>query len=203
MLLGSLEYKYAPLVLDVSSTDSTDKLAASAKWIVVLGGGTSSDPRLPINSQLSSGSLVRLVEAIRIHRILPRTIIIFAGGAVFDKIADSEVMAKLAQDMGVHQKDVVLLSDSKDTKDQARRVKLIIGSDEHILVTSASHMPRSMALFRKLGLRPIPAPTDHGVKKRKDTSPGIFFPGASGLIKAERAIHEYLGLIWAKLSNQI
>jgi len=78
-----------------------------------------------------------------------------------------------------------------------------VGNEKFILVTSASHMPRSMALFEKLDMQPIPAPTDYGVRKRQGVSPGMFFPSADNLRKAEKAFHEYLGLAWGKIRGQI
>jgi len=68
-----------------------------------------------------------------------------------------------------------------------------------LLVTSASHMPRSMILFKKLGMHPIPAPTEYQVKGRRGTSPKRFYPTADGLMKAERAFYEYIGLVWTKM----
>ena len=47
------------------------------------------------------------------------------------------------------------------------------------------------------------APTGYGVKQRQRPSPGMFFPGASALRKAEIAFHEYLGMAWAKIRGQI
>jgi len=35
-------------------------------------------------------------------------------------------------------------SESKDTKDEARLIKEMVGDDKFVLVTSASHMPRSV-----------------------------------------------------------
>lgn len=202
-LLGLLEHQYPALLMDAKSRAALDEIDHYPKWVVVLGGGTDSDPSLPENSQLSSGSVIRLVEAIRIKKMYPETKLIIAGGALFDPSADSEVMAKVANNLGVAQKDIVLVSDTKDTKDQARQVKSIVGSDLHILVTSASHMPRALALFGKLGMSPIPAPTDFWVKRKQRIAPGIFFPNANSLRKVEKALHEYLGIIWAKIRNQI
>ena len=109
----------------------------------------------------------------------------------------------MALALGLDRSDLVLEEESKDTKDEARLVKHIVKKDRFILVTAASHMPRSMALFRKQGMNPIPAPTEHLVKKRQKVSPGLFFPGASNLRKVERAFHEYLGLVWGKIRGQI
>ena len=116
----------------------------------------------------------------------------------------AEVMADTAVGWGVDHKNIVVEKEAADTKDHVTYVKKIVGEEPFILVTSASHMPRAMALFRKHGMEPIPAPTDYMVKEREGgLTPGVFFPGAGSLEKAERAVHEYLGLVWAWLRGQI
>jgi uncharacterized SAM-binding protein YcdF (DUF218 family) len=118
-------------------------------------------------------------------------------------ITDSVAMVKVAQNFGISQHYIVLVSGTRDTKDQARQVKSIIGNDLHFLVTSADHMPRALAMFKKLGMSPIPAPTDFWIKQKHTTHPGSFFPNATSLRKFEKAYHEILGIIWAKIRNQI
>ena len=78
-------------------------------------------------------------------------------------------------------------------------IEPIVGQDRFLLVTSASHMPRSMALFEKRGMQPIAAPADHQVLKTHGFAPDMLFPGADGIHAAERAVWEYLGLVWAKI----
>ena len=194
-LLRPLEYQYPPLL----SLENIQNI----KWIVVLGGGHTSDPKLPITSQLSEASLIRLVEGIRIHNGLPKSKLILSGGSVFEKISNAQVLADVAIAIGVKKEDLILEEVSKDTEDEARLIQQIVGQEQFILVTSASHMPRSMALFKKLGMHPIPAPTDYLVKESQEMSPGMFYPSGNGLCKAERAFYEYLGLAWAKLRGVI
>jgi uncharacterized SAM-binding protein YcdF (DUF218 family) len=194
-LLRPLEYKYAPLL----SLEDMHHV----KWVVVLGGGHTSDPQIPITSQLSNASTARLIEGIRLYNMLPESKIILSGGGYFDPVPNAKIMADVALSIGINKEDLVLESVSKDTKDEAILIQKIVGKDRFVLVTSASHMPRSMALFKKCGMHPIPAPTDYFVKKRQRVSPGIFFPSANNLRKAERAFHEYLGIAWAKLRGQI
>ncbi|NQT55363.1 MAG: YdcF family protein, partial [Desulfobacteraceae bacterium] len=105
--------------------------------------------------------------------------------------------------LGINDEDIVLESESMDTKDQARLIRKIVGENRFVLVTSASHMPRSMALFEKRGMRPIPAPIGHSIKERQKITPAMFFPSAGQIEKIERAFYEYLGLVWAKLRGQI
>lgn len=179
MLLRPLERQYLPLGITATSdtTGNDSILLPSVKWIVVLGGGHTSDPNIPVTSQISDASLVRLIEGVRLHNKIPGSKLILSGGKVFDAVAESETMQKIARAIGVKQEDIILESDSKDTADQTQLIKPIIGDDEFILVTSAVHMPRSMAIFKKLGMHPIPAPTGHSVKESQGSKPSPVFPG--------------------------
>jgi uncharacterized SAM-binding protein YcdF (DUF218 family) len=190
-LAGPLENRYPPLI-DVRNINNYK----SIKWIVVLGGGSRPDLRLPPSSRLTPSSLSRLLEAVRLHRNLPGTRLILSGGAVFQDVPEGEMLAKTAMLMGVAENALVMENKSLDTADQARLISKIVGPDPFILVTSAIHIPRSMSLFRKFGTNPIAAPTDYFVFKRTHIPPEVFFPGAHSLIKTEAAIHEYMGLIW-------
>jgi len=194
-LLRPLEYKYPPM------TDMSAVL--DIEWVVVLSGGSSSDAHLPITGRLSHASLVRLVEGIRIHRKLLKSKLILSGGGAFNTIAEAKTMADVAVALGMNVEEIVLESESKDTKDQARLIHKIVGNNRFVLVTSASHMPRSMALFEKRGMHPIPAPIGHKVKERQKITPAIFFPSAGRIAKMEHVFYEYLGLVWAKLRGQI
>ena len=190
-LLKPLEYMYPPLIHPVNMED--------VRWIVVLGGGHTSDQRLSVTSQISDLSLIRLVEGIRLHREIPKSKLILSGGMVFDPTSEANAMAKMAVAIGVKKEDLIHEEDSKDTEDQARFIHGLLKQEPFILVTSASHMPRSMILFKRLGMHPIPAPTEYQVKKRWGISPKRFYPTADGLMKAERAFYEYVGLAWTKM----
>jgi uncharacterized SAM-binding protein YcdF (DUF218 family) len=194
-LLRPLEYKYPPLL-------NSDHLT-QVKWVVVLGGGHTSNPRIPITSRISSSALYRLVEGIRLYRQRPGRKLILTGGVIFDPVSHAQVLSDIAQAVGVNKQDLVLEQHSMDTKDEAQFVKALVGREKFILVTSAVHMPRSVALFRNQGLDPIPAPTGYIVKKKQGLGPGVFFPGAGELYGTERAIYEYLGMAWARFRGQI
>jgi uncharacterized SAM-binding protein YcdF (DUF218 family) len=192
-LLKPLEYRYLPLIHPVNMED--------VRWIVVLGGGHTSDQKLPVTSQISHLSLFRLVEGIRLHREIPKSKLILSGGRVFDPVSEANVMAEVAMGIGVKKENLVLEEVSKDTEDQARSIYRMVKHERFILVTSASHMPRSITFFKKLGMHPIPAPTEYQVKEGEGTAPKRFYPTADGLMKAERAFYEYLGLVWTKMKG--
>jgi uncharacterized SAM-binding protein YcdF (DUF218 family) len=202
-LLKPLEYQYPPLMIDDIGSSTAIPNEFNVKWIVVLGGGHISDPHVPVTSRISAGSLVRLTEGIRLHRKLPGSKIVLMGGAVFDPIPEVETEATVAQIMKINRSDLILEKLSLNTEDQAQYAKNIVGYNPFILVTSASHMPRSMAIFQKIGMRPIAAPTHYRVLDRPSPSPQDYLPASTGIGKAENAVYEYLSLLWAKIRNKL
>ena len=173
------------------------------KYVVVLAGGHKSDPNIPATSRLSEHSLIRLVEGVRIFRQNPGAKLILSGGGFIDPVPEAMVMAQVSQFMGVPEDHMIIESTSNDTKDQARLIKPIVGTAPFVLVTSALHMPRSMALFEKLGMNPIPGPAGSTSRVKAPFSPQDIFPNVSALEDTTNAVHEYLGLLWGKLKGQI
>ena len=203
-LLTPLERKYAAYPTENSLDENKPvSMESMIEYVVVLGGGHTEDPNLPLTAQIEKGSLFRLIEGIRIHRKNAGSKLILIGGSVTNPTATATMMAELAIDLGVYKSDIITKTESKDTKDEARIIKGTVENKPFVLVTSASHMPRSMAMFKKLGMNPIPAPTEHNVKESSSISPGLFFPNAYNIQKADKAVYEYLGIIWAKLRGQI
>ncbi len=169
----------------------------AVQYILVLGGGAVDDPRLPAASQLSDASLNRLVEGIGVYRRIQGAKLIFSGKNVAGLMADT------AQLLGVKAGDIIVEKNPRDTKDEARALKPVIGESPFILVTSACHIPRAMALFRKQGMHPIAAPAQYMNRVDDTFNIGFFLPSPGVIHRIDRAWHEYLGLAWAKLRGQI
>jgi uncharacterized SAM-binding protein YcdF (DUF218 family) len=167
-------------------------------YIHVLGNGHTSNPDLPLSSELALVSLARITEGVSIYKSLPNMKLIFSGFGGNDPISTARKNAQMAIILGVSPNDIILLESPKDTNEEAMAAKTIVGSEPLILVTSASHMVRASALFRKQGIRVIEAPTDFQVKK---TDTLWQFPSSDGLGRSEAAFHEYLGLLWGKLKR--
>jgi uncharacterized SAM-binding protein YcdF (DUF218 family) len=166
--------------------------------VVVLGGGYTYSWYVPERNHISASSLARVVEGVRIYRLQEKPCkLILSGSSV------GAGMKVVALDLGVPEEDIVIEDKSADTKDQALAIKKILDGEPFALVTSASHMTRSMAMFRKQGLDPIAAPTHYWCKPGKHSSLAFLFPKASRIQTTERAIYETLGIVWAKLRGQI
>ena len=202
-LINCLESQYHTLSIEDILSNGAIENQNNINFIVVLGGGHASDPNLPIISKLNYHSLVRLVEGIRIFREIPGSKLILSGGGVFGSTTAADAMTDVAKAIGVDDNDIIVERDSKDTKDQAKIIMSFVKEDPFVLVTSASHMPRSVAMFKKLGMNPVPMPVGHRVKDYNRIAIGSFFPKGNAIVKTEESFYEFLGICWAKLRGQI
>ena len=197
LLLGFLEHKYNSF-----SINSYDKeLLKEIKHIVVLAGGYTINPQISSISQFSYHGLVRLIDGIRLYRKIPGSKLILSGGFSKNEPSAAELMATVALELGVPKDAILLEAKSRSTFEEVLYLLNIIKKDKFLLVTSANHMPRSMALFLKIGMNPVPAPTGHCVKEPQKISTEI--PTALNLMKTELAVREYIKLLKEKLLNRI
>ncbi|MBU1277173.1 MAG: YdcF family protein [Proteobacteria bacterium] len=169
--------------------------------IVVLSGGSGRGD-LSAADRLSPGSLKRLLEGVRLFKLMPGAKLVLSGGGFNGGMSEGEAMAAMARDLGVPGQSLVLEKASWDTEDQARELKRYLNGRPFALVTSACHMPRSLALFRGYGLDPVAAPCDFRTKGWR-WSLFSFMPSASGLRNCEDALHEYMGLAWLRLKQDL
>ncbi len=163
------------------------------RWVVVLAGSPEE-------------TYVRLAEGIRIYRALPGTKLIVSGGKVVDAAPEpsSSKMARIAAGLGVDPRDIVQENTSRDTGDEAKIISSMIHETPFVLVTSAYHMPRSMALFKAQGMHPVAAPAGHRkLPQDRYLSPDRFFPSASSIMEAEIVLHEILGIISAGIMGKL
>ncbi|HEX7072106.1 MAG TPA: ElyC/SanA/YdcF family protein [Rhodothermales bacterium] len=173
------------------------------EYVVVLGGGIREDAAMPLSSRLSQSALARVVEATRIAKLHPEARLVVSGGYVFTSVSEADVAAEVAQMLGIDSTRIVREDRSRDTRDQARLIRDIVGNRPFVLVTSAIHMPRSMALFEKQGLHPIPAPTGYFFDADFSDGPRSFLPTAEHLRALEVVLHEIYGMMWSWLIGAV
>jgi uncharacterized SAM-binding protein YcdF (DUF218 family) len=169
------------------------------EYIYVLGSGFANNDELPATSQLGSQALARVVEGVRLHRLFPDSQLIFSGYGGSEDIPYAEVAAKAAIELGVDPQSILQIPEAKDTVDESKMGFEIIGAKPFLLVSSASHLPRSIGLFENLGMKPTPAPADFINKGDWRIS----YPSSGGIYRAERAIYEGLGTTWAWLTGRL
>lgn len=186
-----------PLEQDLQGPAQPAALAQQGvEYIVVLGGGMRPG-REPLAERLSTSSLRRLLEGVRLWQGLPGVRLVLSEGGIDPEMSCAEAMARLAQGMGVPRAAMLLEEKSWDTEDQARNLAPLLAGRSFALVTSAYHMRRAMWLFGQQGMQPIPAPVDfHSLGPM--LSYQWFLPSSNGLGMVDLALREYLGQLWVR-----
>ncbi|MEI7590657.1 MAG: ElyC/SanA/YdcF family protein [Deltaproteobacteria bacterium] len=188
-LLKYLENQYPPVRMNTVGD------VKEIKWVVALSAASYNLPSH--GQQPSSSSALRVMEAVSVMRQLPQAKIIVTGTP---DSTDAMLMSALV--MGIKREDIVREAKSNDTKDHAKNVKLIVGKDKFVLVTSAFHMPRAMLLFRKQGMAPIPAPTNY-LSRRVVLPIQEWFPICENIEKTNNALNEYYGIAYYWIAGDI
>ncbi|MBA2848273.1 hypothetical protein G4V39_04420 [Thermosulfuriphilus ammonigenes] len=194
LLLQPLENRYRPPEIQELSR---------ARTIVVLTSYIAPDKRALLD-RLDCESLARLIYAIKLHRRLEHLEVIFigAGHLGHEDSPGAQVMAWIAEELGVPRVKIRYIESPRDTAETAEALVPVLGKKPFILLTSAVHMPRSVYLFKRQGLRPIPYPC-HYLAGGGELSPFSFFPYPDNLARADLAVHEYLGLAWYYTKDHI
>ncbi|MCL1051709.1 YdcF family protein [Shewanella abyssi] len=165
--------------------------------VMVLGSGHDEAENHSAVQQLSNTALVRLSEGIRQLSLGDGCKLVVSGwSGGMNQRAHADVMFDAAVELGVNPNSIIKFPLAKDTIEEAQYMQWEVMDAPFRLVTSASHMPRAMAIFENAGLNVTAAPTDFAQRKTY----WWYFDGQS-LLSSQRAIHEYLGLAWFKLKH--
>lgn len=162
---------------------------------VVLLGGMTSRVFFGHSPFELSGAADRLVEALRLAHRYPKAVLLITGGPsglVDDSYHEADMLGFIARGLGIKGERLRLERQARNTHENARYSKALLGdiSGPVLLVTSASHLPRAVACFEKVGQPVVPWPVDF---IRTGSGPGSWLPKPETLLRSTVALHEYLG----------
>lgn len=175
--------------------------------IVVLGGGFEGGINLVRGGyELNSGG-DRYVEAAALARRYPEARIVISGGTgalLLEGEDDASTAVRLFEALGIPRDRLVLEGKSRNTYENAVFTKELVTpapGETWLLVTSAFHMPRSMALFRKAGFPVLPWPVDYRTSGREGI--GLFVDNPTDSLQATTlALREWIGLFAYRLTGR-
>lgn len=168
------------------------------KYIHVLGSGHNTDETQPLSSNIGDAGTKRVLEGVIIHKRVKDSKIIFTGHSGKTDTTNAVMNSRLALALGVDKNDMIIFGDPKDTKEEAMFTKTIVNEKPFVLVTSATHIPRAMMLFRQEGLNPIAAPTAY---HKSDFRGYLRAPTPKHFYISTVAMHEYIGIIWTRINS--
>lgn len=207
ILILNLESLYSPLAAP-SPGIKIDR-------IVILSDYGEEHASYPVTGTLSRETVNRLVEGIRLYRLLPGSKLISSGGVM--RGGDRPVGALMADflvKMGIPPADLIVEGSAMNTLQNLANSKAIVGTKPFVLVTTASHMRRAVAVARKLDMQPVPAPASFWTLQHYPTSGSVAewaatllrhctHPSHERLMQLQTAYHEYVGYLWYRLHGLV
>ncbi|TCZ66897.1 YdcF family protein [Roseicella aquatilis] len=156
-LIGPLENRFPRPAAEPAHIDG----------IVVLGGAVEQRLTEARGLPALNGAAERMTEPVALMRRHPEARLVFTGGSaslVPGALTEADVARQLWRDLGVPEDRMAFETASRNTHENAVNTLRLVQpkpGETWLLVTSASHMPRSMGVFRKAGWRITPWPVNY------------------------------------------
>lgn len=193
----------APLTREMSRHLETqypvlEQPGRSVSTIVVLSGGYNGMHLKSANNNVNTITLCRTIEGVRLAKAIEqqnRSVRLILSGAKNTGVymRDTAVM------LGVPKAQTRVAPRARDTYHQALSLQQTLAGHPFILVTSAVHMARAMALFQKVNLQPVAAPTCFSHRMSRLPWGLNYVPWGNTLFYFNLAWHEYVGWVWGRI----
>jgi uncharacterized SAM-binding protein YcdF (DUF218 family) len=176
---------------------------------IVLGGYTKGGTYANRDRLEFSTAANRFTDAIQLYkRGIVRKLLISGGdGKLFGESYPESALAKnYLLDIGIKSEDILFEEESRNTHENALFSKQLLDkqglTNQKILIfTSAFHIPRALACFKKVGLNTAPYPT-HFIAEQLTVQPQTWLTPSPDLIKYwEMFLKEWVGFAVYKLQE--
>jgi uncharacterized SAM-binding protein YcdF (DUF218 family) len=200
-LVDELFRAYEPVTPDY------DLMKTHYDGAIVLGGIGEVDMRLKkINFTYSADRLFQTLQLYKTGRIDK---IIYTGGSgsiEFPEKKEGIYVQKYLRQIQIPDSAVIMESESRNTYENAIFTKKLIGDSmanaKLLLVTSAYHMPRALAVFKKAGYTNItPYITNKMSGVRRFTFDHLLIPNIDAAFNLQFLLHEWVGFIMYKIKG--
>ncbi len=174
-----------------------------ADAIVILAGGKRTSAAEYGGDTLNSFSYERARYAARLHSVTQLPVLV-TGGMPSGGVLTEGALMRDALTVEMHTPVRWVEDASLTTWDNARLSAPILkkaGIRRIFLVSHVWHLRRAVPEFEQQGLRVIPAGIDFS--DTRIDSPLSLLPSAPGLGDSTYALHEWLGILWYRIRNQL
>ncbi|WP_156438096.1 YdcF family protein [Bradyrhizobium valentinum] len=198
LLLYPLEQRFPPW----------DNSRGAPDGIIVLGGSIQPDLSVAHSTPVVLGAPDRLIAAAALAHRYPNARVVFTGGSaklISNDAREADFAGAIFESLGIDKSRLVMERASRNTQENAEFSKVLLAPKEGerwLLVTSASHMPRSVGLFRKAGFAVEPYPVDWRVGRGGDVW-NFTNIAIDGLGRTDVAVREWIGLLAYRATGKI
>ena len=180
----------------------TRELRADA--VVVLGSGVLDLSWVPAPAQPSETAVSRAITGISLAKQQGLPLVLSGGSGEIapGSAREADTLAELATRFGIPREQIKTEGLSRNTQENASMVRALLPGDRIVLVTSAFHMRRAAACFKKQGFTVLPAPTAYRAETRPSSLSNLL-PRAGHLETSSLALSEYLSTTWYRVRSII
>ncbi|MEI9919762.1 MAG: YdcF family protein [Bacteroidota bacterium] len=144
----------------------------------------------------------RATHTLQLYKLgIIRKVIISGGSGRLDGggVLEADDLASFLELAGMPDEDIIIENRSKNTHESAVNVGKILskieGPKELLLITSAFHIPRSMACFKKMGIQADAFATDPNADERSFNLGNLLLPRLEAIAMWQMLIREWIGFV--------
>ncbi|HEY0106976.1 MAG TPA: YdcF family protein [Rhizomicrobium sp.] len=193
------------LARPLENTYPRPPLPAHVDGIVVLDGSVNVRIFASRHVQGQNQSTLRILAGADLAKRYPGAKLVYSGenGGARQRAIEHQAVETMFAAMGIAPGRTIFERTSRDTGENlANSLKIVRPrpGETWMLVTSAIHMPRAMAIARKLGWTMVPWPSDY-ISTASGGGLHVAFP-SEGLVEVDRALHEWIGIAVYRLTGR-
>jgi uncharacterized SAM-binding protein YcdF (DUF218 family) len=195
------------LVHALESRYPQPELPSSLTGIILLSGAERPEASAQFGEPQLNSAAARYTTTLRLLARYPDARLVFTGGPVIDpatgELGQTGVAERLLSTVGIDAARVSYERGSRDTCDNAFNSREFVQPQPRetwVVVTSAMHMPRTMACFDAAGWKVIAQPADYHVVLGGWGAGS--FQITDNLALFDAALHEWVGLAYYRLTGR-
>ncbi len=176
---------------------------ARVDGIVVLGGAVEQDLTEARGIPALNGAAERMVEPVVLMRRHPEARLVFTGGQgalLHGGLTEADVARQLWAAMGVAPERMLFETAARNTHENGVLTHALAKprpGEVWLLITSASHMPRSVGVFRQAGWQVVPWPVNYRTGRGLNVWYNASLPTRLG--EFEWGMREWIGMVAYRL----
>ncbi len=174
---------------------------------IVLSGGLV-DYDESTNKLVYGQSSDKIMQALKMYKegVINKILISGSSGSLLGSEYNESVLARtFLLNMGINKNDILIEPISRNTHENAVETnKLLLDQfpdGDFLLFTSALHMRRANACFKKEGVNIDIYSTNNTIVRRKNSFEFMFLPSALSIYQWDALIHEITGFIIYKITG--
>lgn len=179
--------------------ETNPSLPLTVDGIIVLSGSEDAHRSFLWKQPELNAGAERLTTFVALARKFPNAKLVHSGGSgslTLQKYKEAEVAGTFYNALGLDTSRIQFETESRNTFENVRNSKELVKPQEGenwIVVTTATHMVRSVGIFQKQDWAVIPYPVDH--KGKKGNHFRMTYDFANNLYTLKSVLREWLGLV--------